>query len=119
MLELALFVAGLALWHFGRERAASALRAGGLIAVIGAALSALCTGYYLVRYQVQGDLDHAYPMHRGMMQEMMESGGMMKGGGMGSGMMGGAKGEAGEPGAAPEEKPGPADHEKHHPEQAQ
>jgi hypothetical protein len=29
MLELALFVAGLALWHFGRERAASALRAGG------------------------------------------------------------------------------------------
>jgi hypothetical protein len=63
MLELAVFVVGLALWHFGRQGAASALRAGGLIAMIGATLSALCTSYYLVRYQVQGDLDHcAFPL---------------------------------------------------------
>jgi len=117
MLELAVFVAGLALWHFGRQGVASALRAGGVIAMVGAALSAVCTGYYLVRYQVQGDLDHAYPMHRGMMHEMMESGGMMKGGGMGPGMMGGMmKGGMGPGAGAPEEKS--EAHEEHHPDQA-
>jgi hypothetical protein len=117
MLELAVFVAGLALWHFGRQGAASALRAGGLIAMIGATLSALCTSYYLVRYQVQGDLDHAYPIHSGMAQHgMMEPGEMMKGGGMGPGMMGGKmKGGMG-PGASLEENP--EAHEEHHPKQA-
>jgi hypothetical protein len=112
MLELAVFVAGLALWHFGRQGAASALRAGGVIAMVGAALSAVCTGYYLVRYQVQGDLDHAYPFHPGMAQH-----GMMKGGGMGPGMMGDMmKGRMG-PGAGAREEKTEA-HEEHHPEPA-
>jgi hypothetical protein len=122
MFELAVFVAGLALWHFGRQGAASALRTGALIAVIGATLSALCTGYYLVRYSVQGDLDHAYPIHAGMsMREMMGQGGM---GGMmkGGGMMGGGGAKMGEMREGRGETPPPAgetpdtpDHEKHHP----
>ena len=119
MLELAVFVAGLALWHFGRERAASALRAGALIAMVGAALSALCTGYYLVRYSVQGDVDHAYPISPGMAREMMERGGMRGGGGMmGGSMMEGMREWRGEGPPAPGGSPAPPGHEEHHPGQA-
>jgi hypothetical protein len=118
MLELAVFVAGLALWHYGRQGAASALRAGALIAMIGAALGALCTAYYMVRYQVQGDFDHAYPaFHHGMKRHGMMEGGMMKGGGMGPGMMGGMMKEGMGPGG-PEEKAEEPGHEEHHPDQA-
>ena len=114
VLELALFGAGLALWHFGREKVAGALRAGALIAMLGAAVSALCTGYYMIRYSVQGDFDHASSFHPGGTQcEMME--GMTKG----SGMMGGRRmKEAPErPGESPPaaESPEPPDHEQHHP----
>ena len=118
MLELAVFVAGIVLWHYARQGAAGALRAGGLIAMVGAALSALCTGYYLVRYSVQGELDHAYPLHPGMaMHQMMESGGMMKGGMMGGPMMEGTREPGGETPPA-DEAPVPPGHEEHHPEQA-
>lgn len=121
VLELALFVAGLTLWHYGRQGAAP-LRAGGLIAMVGAALASLCTAYFMVRYHVQGDFDHAYPFH-GMMERggMREHGEMMGRGGMGPGMMGGMMKEGMRermgPGAAEEkaEEPG---HEEHHPEQA-
>jgi hypothetical protein len=122
MLELAMFVAGLALWNYGRQGAAALLRAGGLVAIVGAALAALCTAYYMVRYQVQGDFERAYPsFHHGMKRHGMMEGEMMKGGGMGAGMMGGMKSgmkkEGMSPGAgAPEEKP--EAHEEHHPEQA-
>ena len=112
MMELAVFVAGLALWHFGRQGAASALRAGGAIAMVGATLSALCTGYYLIRYQVQGDLDHAYPLHAA--QCMMEPGEMTQGGGMGHGMMQQMQEGMGPGGEAP--APDPEAHEQHHPE---
>ena len=119
MLELAVFVAGLALWHFGRERAASTLRAGALIAMVGSALSALCTGYYLVRYSVQGDVDHAYPIYPGMAREMMEHGGMMGSGRMmGGRMMEGMRERRGEGPPAPEEPPAPPGHEEHHPGKA-
>ena len=126
MFELAVFVGGLALWYFGSQRAAGALRAGALIAMIGAALSALCTGYYLVRYSVQGDLDNASSFHSGMMRnDMMKRGermgpGMMGPGMMGGGMMGGKMGGApGQPGEMPRagDAPEPPGHEQHHPGQ--
>src|SRR5262245_21587126 len=115
MLELAVFAAGLTLWYFGRERTATALRAGGLIAMAGATLSALCTGYYLVRYSVQGEVDHAYPFHRGMVHEMMEGGGMMREGMMGGRMMEGMRERRGEVPPTPEKPSPPQGHEQHHP----
>ena len=60
LLELALFAAGLVLWHRGREATAGLLRTAGAVLVVGAALTAVCTGYFSVRYHVQGEFDHAY-----------------------------------------------------------
>ena len=83
LLALALVAAGLVLWHLGKQPAAGVLRIGGAILVVGAVLSAVCIGYYGVRYHVQGDFDHAYAMHPPMdMGRMMGSGGMMERGGM-------------------------------------
>jgi hypothetical protein len=118
MLELTVFAAGLTLWYFGRERTATALRAGGVIAMVGATLSALCTGYYLVRYSVQGEVDHAYPFHRRMADEMMEGGGMMSGRMMGGRMMEGLRERQGEVPPRPGEPSPPPGHEQHHPSEA-
>jgi len=121
MLELSVFVSGLALWHFGREHTAGALRAGGFIAMVGATLSVLCTGYYLVRYSVQGEVDHAYTFHPGMAREMMERG-WMPSGMMGRRMMGGGTFEGtrerrGEGPPTPGEPPAPPGQEERHPGQ--
>jgi hypothetical protein len=62
LLSLALIAAGLVLWHQGRQGSAPLLRVSGGLLVAGAVLAMLCTSYSLVRYRVQGELDHAYPM---------------------------------------------------------
>jgi hypothetical protein len=64
LLELALVAAGLVLLHAGLERSAGAgragfLRAAGWILVVGATATALCTGYFWVRYHRAGDFDRA------------------------------------------------------------
>ena len=59
LLELALVAAGLGLLHVGRDRAASLLRAAGWILVVGATGTALCTGYFWLRYHQAGDFDRA------------------------------------------------------------
>ena len=63
LLELGLLALGLVLWHQGRQAGAGLLRTAGAVLVVGAALTALCTGYFSVRYQIQGDFDRAYPAH--------------------------------------------------------
>ena len=94
------------------------LRIGSGILVAGAVLSALCVGYYGIRYHVQGDFDRAYALHPPMdMSGMMGPGGMMERGGMmGRGPMGGR--QMGRPGAEEEmaRPPGTSEHEAHHPE---
>lgn len=59
LLELALVAAGLVLLHAARERSASLLRAAGWILVVGATGTALCTGYFWLRYHQAGDFDRA------------------------------------------------------------
>jgi hypothetical protein len=117
---LALVAAGLVLWHLGKQPAAGVLRIGGAILVVGAVLSALCIGYYGVRYPVQSDFDRAGsahpPMDMGRMMgpgEMMERGGMMGRRPMGDPQMGrpGAEEEMARPPGTSE-----SEHEAHHPE---
>ena len=62
--ELALVAGGLALLHVGRERSAALLRAAGWILVIGATATAVCTGYFWLRYHRAGDFDRAGPSAR-------------------------------------------------------
>ena len=62
LLELALFALGLVLWQRGRETGGGLSRVAGGVLVGGAVLTALCTGYFSVRYQVVGDFDRAWPM---------------------------------------------------------
>ncbi len=120
LLELALFVAGLTLWHFGRQGSAAPLRAGGIVAMLGAVLTALCTGYFMVQYRVQGDFESAYPPrhamcgagmmeHGAMGHEIMKRHRMMMPMQEGEGMGAGVPSPEGE-GEAPA-------HEEHHPEQ--
>ncbi len=71
LLELAVFAAGLVLLHLGKQGTAPLLRAAGFVLVVGAVLTAACTGYFGVRYHVQGEFDHAYP-HHPPRHEMME-----------------------------------------------
>lgn len=59
LLELGLVSAGLVLLHAGRERSARPLRAAGWILVVGATATALCTGYFWLRYHRAGDFDRA------------------------------------------------------------
>jgi hypothetical protein len=63
LLELAVFAAGLVLLHLGRQQTAPLLRAAGFVLVVGGVLTAACTGYFGVRYHVQGEFDHAYAHH--------------------------------------------------------
>ena len=132
LLALAVFAFGLVLWHRGREAAAGPLRGAGAVLVVGAVLTALCTGYYTVRYQTQGDFDHAYAPHpmgacammgpggapgsqRGMGPGVMGPGHMGPGT-MGPGMMGpGAQAMPTRPGEGPAETAPPA-LEEYHPE---
>ena len=86
LLALAVFAAGLVLWHRGREPGSGLLRAAGAVLASGAVITALCTGYFSVRYHVQGEFDHAYPHPCAR----PGSGGMGPGG-MGPGMMGPAR----------------------------
>ena len=131
LLALAVFASGLVLWHRGREATAGLVRVAGAVLIVGAVLTALCTAYYMVRYRVQGDFDHAYPPHA-MGAAMMGAGGapgsqrgmgpgMMGPGMMGPGMMG--QGMMGPEGQAMPTRPGegppeaaPPGHEEHHPE---
>lgn len=59
LLELALVAAGLVLVQLGRERRAALLRAAGWVLVVGATGTALCTGYFWLRYRASGDFDRA------------------------------------------------------------
>lgn len=135
LFSLALFATGLVLWHRGREATAGLLRAAGAVLVVGAALTALCTGYFSVRYHVQGEFDHAYPdgavmAARGMMGPARSQGGRGMGPGMmGPGMMGPETMQPGRqsmpvPDGAPAQETGPSGpsetppgHEQHHPEE--
>ncbi len=81
LLELALFAAGLVLLHLGKQGTAPLLRAAGFVLVVGSVLTAACSVYYGVRYQIQGEFESAYPPHHEMMehqQEMMMQPGMMQ-----------------------------------------
>ena len=83
LFALSVFVAGLTLWHFGGQRSAAPLRAGGVVAMLGAGLTALCTGYFMVQYRVRGDFESAYPFQSAMGGTgMMESGATMRPGSM-------------------------------------
>jgi hypothetical protein len=121
LLALALFAAGIVLWHRGGQPTAGVLRIGGGIVMVGAVLSALCIAYYGIRYQVQGDFDRVYPAH-----PPMDMGHMMGGGMMGRGMMGheAERGSMDRPEMpremprAPEAGPSESEHEAHHPEGA-
>ena len=127
LLALALFAAGLVLWHRGREATAGLLRAAGAVLVVGAVLTALCTGYFSVRYHVQGEFDHAYSDHDFMAARAMMGPACTQQGprGMGPGMMGpgmmqpGTPGMPMRPGGPPAEGTGPSEtapgHEEHHP----
>jgi hypothetical protein len=90
LLEVALFAAGLVLWHKGREGAVGLVRAAGVVLVVGASLTALCTGYFSIRYHVQGEFDHAYYTHPALAASAMMACGGARGGprGMGPGGMG-------------------------------
>jgi hypothetical protein len=63
LLALGLFASGLVLWHQGRQAGAGLLRGAGVVLVAGAVLTALCTGFFSVRYQLRGEFDHAYASH--------------------------------------------------------
>lgn len=126
LLALALFASGLVLWHRGREATAGLLRGAGAVLVVGAVLTALCTGYYSVRYHVQGEFDHAYP-HHAAMSARGAMGPACTQRGMGQGMMGpgmmeqGTQGMPVRPGVPPGEETRPSEnalpgHEEHHPE---
>lgn len=75
LLELALLAAGLVLLHLGRQGTAPLLKAAGFVLIVGAVITAACSGYFGVRYHVQGEFDHAYPSlhrmteHRGKMMD--------------------------------------------------
>lgn len=132
LFALALFASGLVLWHRGREATAGLVRAAGAVLVVGAVLTALCTGYFSVRYHVQGEFDHAY-LHpaamaaRGMTGPACPHQGQS---GMGPGMMGPGMMSPGmmQPGTQPMPTPSgppvegtgppetPPGHEEHHPE---
>lgn len=60
LLALGLFASGLVLWHQGLQATSGLLRGAGAVLVVGAVLTALCTAYFAVRYQVQAEFDHAY-----------------------------------------------------------
>ena len=135
LLALAVFAFGLVLWHRDREATSGPLRVAGAVLTVAAVLAALCTGYWMVRYHVQGDFDRAYG-HAHDACAMMEPGGRHGGEGqqMGSGMMG--SGMMGREGMGPQTqgsgrevmpmRPGeggppedaPPGHEEHHPEPA-
>ena len=132
LLALALVAAGLVLWQRGRETTAGLLRTAGAVLVVGAALTALCTGYFSVRYHVQGEFDRAYAhpaamaAHGRMDPTCPHQGphgmapGMMAPGRMGGGMMQPgtqAMPMPGEPSVEGTEPPdAPPGHEEHHPE---
>ena len=119
LLALAVIAAGLVLWQQGRQPASGPLRLAGGMLVGGAALSAICIGYYGIRYQVLGDFDRAYPVHPHMeMGRMMERGCMMEGMGTGAGEPSKRPPGAGpERGGPPSASPG-SEHESHHPDAA-
>ena len=60
LLEVCLVTLGLIVFHFGREQKAVLLRAAGIVLVVGAALTAVCTTYYWMTYAGQGDFAHAH-----------------------------------------------------------
>ena len=60
LLEVSLVALGLIIFHFGREQQAILLRAAGVVLVVGAALTAVCTSYYWMTYAGQGDFAHAH-----------------------------------------------------------
>ena len=64
LLELALFATGLIVLHLGREKSAGLLKAAAAVLLVGSVLTAVCSGYFGVRYHVQGDFDRAYPAHQ-------------------------------------------------------
>lgn len=105
LLELALFAAGLVLWHRGREATAGPLRTAGALLVVGAALTAVCTGYFSVRYLVQGEFDHAYAVQTPAAGHGMMGPGMMERGMQGMPM-----------GSGPGSRLAPPEPEAHHPE---
>lgn len=76
LFELALVAAGLATLHYAFKEPAALLRFAGFILVFGGIGTALCTGYYSVKYMGQGDFEHAYPQPGPGMAAMM-GGGMM------------------------------------------
>ncbi len=51
--------AGLVLLEVGRDRSARLTRAAGWVLVVGATATALCTGYFWLRYHQEGHFDHA------------------------------------------------------------
>lgn len=67
--ELGLVATGLVLLHTGRERSASLLRAAGWILVVGATATALCTGFFWLRYHRAGEFDHAGPPPESRLEE--------------------------------------------------
>jgi len=60
LLEVFLVALGLIVFHFGREHQAMLLRIAGIVLVVGATLTAVCTTYYWMTYAGQGDFTHAH-----------------------------------------------------------
>ena len=85
-----LAVWGLLLYQRGREAASGLIRVAGLLALLVGIGTALCAGFYMIKYQRQGDFDHAYPARVMGPGEMtmpgMQPGMQMSRRGMGRGM---------------------------------
>lgn len=87
LLTLALFAAGLLLWQRGGEGTSALPRVAGAVLVVGTLLTALCNGYFSVRYHVQGEFQRAYPLEARMPAGAMLGPGCAQAGGMHPGMM--------------------------------
>lgn len=101
-----LAVWGLLLYQRGREASSTLIRAAGSLALLVGLGTALCAGFYMIKYQRQGDFDHAYPARfMGQGEMAMMPGTYMPRRGMGRGM-------PMQPPAPPEDSPsGPDDEE--------
>ncbi|QDH70041.1 hypothetical protein [Marilutibacter alkalisoli] len=80
--SITLAVWGLLLIRRGRTESSSLVLSAGVLALVVGIGTALCSGYYMVKYMQQGDFDRAYPAHLIGQNPMMESGMEMRHRGM-------------------------------------
>jgi hypothetical protein len=60
--EMALVALGLVLLHRSAKEASALLKVAGVILLLTGIGAATCTSYYWLKYHLQGDFSHAYPV---------------------------------------------------------